>query len=228
MATSRMVEQACRPDSSFVSSPQLLKGAEAVLHGADVPLPAVTLIDAREVLAGPLAGRHDCNARKARPATDTTPARPGRRCTRPGHAEDAAALRLAIEALELDPAPPAPVRHIPLRPTTQAAPLSLDALRWMDRASCRGEDVVLFYGPDGERLPEREVREDKAKAVCSRCPVRYRCLDYAVDLPEKYGIWGGMNADEIQAERRRRGRRASEAKKRAERDADDLAAEVAS
>ncbi len=58
------------------------------------------------------------------------------------------------------------------------------------------------------------------------CP--YRGLDYAVDLPEKYGIWGGMNADEIKAERRRRGRRASEAKKRAERDADDLAVEVAS
>ena len=35
---------------------------------------------------------------------------------------------------------------------------------WQDAGLCRGKDIVLFFGPDGERQPEREVRERKAKA----------------------------------------------------------------
>ena len=61
---------------------------------------------------------------------------------------------------------------------------------WQDAAACRGTDVVLFFGPDGERQPEREIRERKAKAMCASCPVRSECLDYAISRPEKYGTWG--------------------------------------
>ena len=43
---------------------------------------------------------------------------------------------------------------------------------WQDAAACRGKDIVLFFGPDGERQPEREVRERRAKAVCASCPVQ--------------------------------------------------------
>jgi WhiB family transcriptional regulator, redox-sensing transcriptional regulator len=82
---------------------------------------------------------------------------------------------------------------------------------WQDAAECRGEDLVLFFGPDGERQPEREIRERKAKSVCMRCPVRGECLDYAVSRPEKYGTWGGLNEDERASERRRRMRRAASA-----------------
>jgi WhiB family transcriptional regulator, redox-sensing transcriptional regulator len=80
---------------------------------------------------------------------------------------------------------------------------------WQERASCRGEDVVLFFGPDGERQPERDIRERKARQICAACPVRAECLTYAVSRPEKYGIWGGLNEDERAAERRRRMRRAN-------------------
>ncbi|ADG88951.1 hypothetical protein TBS_12420 [Thermobispora bispora] len=82
---------------------------------------------------------------------------------------------------------------------------------WQDHAACRGEDLVLFFGPDGERQPEREIRERKAKAICAQCPVRIECLDYALSRPEKYGTWGGMNEDERASERRRRMRRAASA-----------------
>lgn len=77
---------------------------------------------------------------------------------------------------------------------------------WQDDANCRGEDLVLFFGPDGERQPERDVRERKAKAICSGCPVRNACLNYALERPEKYGTWGGLNEDERASERRRRQR----------------------
>lgn len=80
---------------------------------------------------------------------------------------------------------------------------------WQDDAACRGEDLVLFFGPDGERQPERDVRERKAKAICAQCPSRAACLDYALSRPEKYGLYGGLNEDERASERRRRMRRAN-------------------
>jgi WhiB family redox-sensing transcriptional regulator len=92
-----------------------------------------------------------------------------------------------------------------------AALLERPAWGWQDEAACRGDEVLLFFGPDGERQPEREIRERKAKAVCAACPVRIQCLDYAVSRPEKYGVWGGMNEDERASERRRRMRRANAA-----------------
>ncbi len=82
---------------------------------------------------------------------------------------------------------------------------------WQDAAACRNEDLILFFGPDGERQAEREVRERKAKAVCASCPVRADCLNYALSRPEKYGAWGGLSEEERAAERRRRMRRISAA-----------------
>jgi WhiB family redox-sensing transcriptional regulator len=82
---------------------------------------------------------------------------------------------------------------------------------WQDAAACRGKEIVLFFGPDGERQPEREIRERKAKMVCASCPVRVECLTYAVSRPEKYGTWGGLNEEERSSERRRRMRRANAA-----------------
>src|SRR5713226_8446014 len=94
----------------------------------------------------------------------------------------------------------------------QSAVLPRPNWGWQDAAACRGEDLLLFFGPDGERQPEREIRERKAKAICAACPVRLECLDYAVSRPEKYGTWGGLNEDERSAERRRRMRRANAAR----------------
>jgi WhiB family transcriptional regulator, redox-sensing transcriptional regulator len=79
---------------------------------------------------------------------------------------------------------------------------------WADSAACRGEDLNLFFGLDGERGPERERRERKAKRICAGCPVRPDCLEYAVSRPEKYGTWGNLNEDERASERRRRLRNA--------------------
>jgi WhiB family transcriptional regulator, redox-sensing transcriptional regulator len=93
----------------------------------------------------------------------------------------------------------------------QAALMPRPSWGWQDDAACRGRDVVPFFAPDGERQPEREIRERKAKGVCASCPVRVQCLDYAISRPEKYGVWGGLNEEERSAERRRRMRRANAA-----------------
>lgn len=78
---------------------------------------------------------------------------------------------------------------------------------WQNDAACRGEDLVLFFGPDGERQPERDIRERKARAICARCPVLRQCQDYSVNSFEQHGLWGGLTTDERKSERRRRLRR---------------------
>jgi len=78
---------------------------------------------------------------------------------------------------------------------------------WQDRAACRGMDALLFFAPDHEARPEREIREAKARAVCTLCPVRVQCLDDALGNSIRHGIWGGLNEDERARERRRRARR---------------------
>lgn len=51
---------------------------------------------------------------------------------------------------------------------------------------------VLFFNASRHALEEIE----EAKALCSRCPARAACLDFAVAHDEQYGVWGGLTADE--------------------------------
>ncbi|MFF5261309.1 WhiB family transcriptional regulator [Actinomadura viridis] len=78
---------------------------------------------------------------------------------------------------------------------------------WQDKANCRGMDLKLFFGPEGERSQDRVAREKRAKLVCSGCPVRTKCLDAAMAEAPQHGVWGGLDADERAAERKRRMRR---------------------
>ncbi|MGH3096687.1 MAG: WhiB family transcriptional regulator [Streptosporangiales bacterium] len=71
---------------------------------------------------------------------------------------------------------------------------ALGAVNWR-QAACRGEDPELF---DFDRY------ELFAKAVCARCPVRQRCLDYALRHAVS-GVWGGTSDAERSLLRRRLG-----------------------
>lgn len=53
----------------------------------------------------------------------------------------------------------------------------------------------------------------QAIRICNSCPVQQECLDYALDFPEPYGMWGGKTRPErmtILRERRKEAREASE------------------
>jgi WhiB family redox-sensing transcriptional regulator len=79
---------------------------------------------------------------------------------------------------------------------------------WQVDAACAGMDVELFFGRDGEPGVEREAREFRAEAICATCPVRDACLEHALTVPERYGVWGGMSEEQRAAYRRRRRRAA--------------------
>jgi WhiB family redox-sensing transcriptional regulator len=65
---------------------------------------------------------------------------------------------------------------------------------WQAKAACRGPHASVFFPPSHlERKDDKAVREERAKAICARCPVRQPCLDYAMRIREPHGIWGGLN-----------------------------------
>ena len=47
-----------------------------------------------------------------------------------------------------------------------------------------------------------------AKAICVRCPVLEECREYALEVGETHGIWGGLNEMERRALLRQRARQA--------------------
>lgn len=76
----------------------------------------------------------------------------------------------------------------------------------MDAAACRGVDTEIFFPSKGGTSVAIVAA---AKAVCRDCPVRRRCLDYALEMHEQHGIWGGFTTDERRALARKRRRTAA-------------------
>jgi WhiB family redox-sensing transcriptional regulator len=56
-------------------------------------------------------------------------------------------------------------------------------------ALCKWHDPSLWFPAPGGSM-------DRAKAVCRACPARTRCLDWAVHVGERAGVWGGTTPDE--------------------------------
>lgn len=69
---------------------------------------------------------------------------------------------------------------------------------WADDALCQDYDPDTFFpqaqaGRSKSRAGSAQVRE--AQAICNLCPVRLKCLNYALDNDERYGIWGGVDIE---------------------------------
>lgn len=75
---------------------------------------------------------------------------------------------------------------------------------WWESGACRGADPVLFFPPDQDRPRQKADRERAAIALCEGCPVRRVCLDHALAVPERFGVWGGTTEIERRSYRRQR------------------------
>jgi WhiB family redox-sensing transcriptional regulator len=62
-------------------------------------------------------------------------------------------------------------------------------LSWRQHAACRGLDPEIFF-------PASDEDADSAKAVCDACAVRQSCLEHALGIREKEGVWGGATEKE--------------------------------
>jgi WhiB family redox-sensing transcriptional regulator len=65
----------------------------------------------------------------------------------------------------------------------------------------------LFFGIEGERVADRDRREQVALTYCVSCPVVDVCREHAMAVPEVYGVWGGRSEAERAAERAAQRRR---------------------
>ncbi len=71
---------------------------------------------------------------------------------------------------------------------------------WRASAACRHADPEIFFpiGTCGPAMAEI----DRARQICAGCPVRTRCLDWALAHGAAFGIWGGLTEHERRARRR--------------------------
>ncbi|PZS27182.1 MAG: hypothetical protein DLM58_19165 [Pseudonocardiales bacterium] len=94
-----------------------------------------------------------------------------------------------------------------MTPTRRAAPSTADDLAallgsdpgahdWRVSAVCAQTDPGLFYPDKGESARP-------GKRVCTGCPVRAQCLQWALEHDERHGIWGGLSDRERRRLKRR-------------------------
>ena len=60
---------------------------------------------------------------------------------------------------------------------------------WQHQGACLGTHPGLFF-------PERWQSTKPAKKICKNCEVKEECLQFALDIGERFGIWGGMSEKE--------------------------------
>ncbi len=80
------------------------------------------------------------------------------------------------------------------RPGRDAGPRGdvVTARRWQDAALCAEVDPELWFPPRGGKAAA-------AKRICARCPVAAPCLALALATGPEFGIWAGLNADDLRA-----------------------------
>ena len=65
---------------------------------------------------------------------------------------------------------------------------------WWGLAACRDAEPEVFF-PISATTASRDTVQ-RAKAVCTSCPVQSQCLRYALRHRQEQGIWGGLTEDE--------------------------------
>jgi hypothetical protein len=65
----------------------------------------------------------------------------------------------------------------------------IDIANWRLYGMCRG------IGPE-EFFSENDKIVDRAKKICAQCRISRKCLEFALENKEKFGVWGGLTAKE--------------------------------
>ena len=71
-----------------------------------------------------------------------------------------------------------------------------DQWEWQFEGACNGVETNDFFLEDDMRGAKKRNRQVNAIAICNTCPVKQQCLDHALNVPEVYGVWGGMTEEQ--------------------------------
>lgn len=71
----------------------------------------------------------------------------------------------------------------------------------LDAANTEDPDAWMAYGRCAEAdpdawFPEKGGSVRDPKQICRGCEVREKCLEYAIEHDERFGIWGGLSERE--------------------------------
>lgn len=71
--------------------------------------------------------------------------------------------------------------------------LQLSRPVWMRQGNCANNQLVQDLCKAGVDIfnSSSEVHIKEAKRICSGCPVKLECLQYAIET-EQWGVWGGL------------------------------------
>ncbi len=83
------------------------------------------------------------------------------------------------------------------------SPVKWDVDHWRTEAACSSLDTNLFF-PDPDTEDDVLPQIAAAKGICSGCPVRQSCLEFAIRTRQLDGVWGGHTPEERRSIRRRR------------------------
>jgi len=67
--------------------------------------------------------------------------------------------------------------------------VSITEITWRNRGACNGLDPAVFF-------PDSEENAEEAKSICAECVVRLSCLEHALAVRERDGVWGGLTEKE--------------------------------
>jgi WhiB family redox-sensing transcriptional regulator len=77
---------------------------------------------------------------------------------------------------------------------------------WRTKAACRGQDARWWFPEDSNtgRAGWRATAKRAISICVVDCPVRRQCLEFALEMDERWGVWGGHTAEERAHIQRRR------------------------
>ena len=70
--------------------------------------------------------------------------------------------------------------------------LEFQPIEWAELAACRGMDTNFFYPPRSHSVAAGE----KIRGVCGECVVSAECLEYALEMEDFHGYYGGCSVDQ--------------------------------
>lgn len=67
--------------------------------------------------------------------------------------------------------------------------------RWRDHALCKGrtELTSLFFTENAKRNNTRAMMIAEVQKLCTQCPSRKQCYNFAKQNDFRYGVWGGVD-----------------------------------
>lgn len=61
--------------------------------------------------------------------------------------------------------------------------------KWREDAACSGLTDLFFPEADGVG---KNLFAKPAISICDSCPVKKPCAEYALEMGESHGVWGGI------------------------------------